>query len=164
MKEKEFPNVQDVVNWQRNTTGESQAGFKKEKKKSSPKLTRFREEKEEDPEEEIDLRISALEEELLGLELEEKVAKQKKVELLQAQNSSQKSEDFKGERTTKPWPNNLQPNTSIRGTINHQRAKRSHYRRDRDTPGWDLTTTAPALRWNQDAGSRSRPTTSDTSS
>ena len=163
MKEKEFPNVQDVVNWQRNTTGESQAGFKKEKKKSSPKLTRFREEKE-DPEEEIDLRISALEEELLGLELEEKVAKQKKVELLQAQNSSQKSEDFEGERTTKPWPNNLQPNTSIRGTINHQRAKRSHYRRDRGTPEWDLTTTAPALRWNRDAGSRGRPTTSDTSS
>ena len=163
MKEKEFPNVQDVVNWQRNTTGESQAGFKKEKKKSSPKLTRFREEK--DPEEEIDLRISALKEELLGLELEEeKVAKQKKVELLQAQNSSQKSEDFKGERTTKPWPNNLWPNTSIRGTINHQRAKRSHYRRDRDTPGWDLTTTAPAIRWNWDAGSRGRPTTSDTSS
>ena len=62
------------------------------KEKSSPKLTRSREEKAEDPEEEIDLQISALEEELLDLEIEEeKVAKQKKVELLQAKIAAKKA-------------------------------------------------------------------------
>ena len=122
-KEKEYRNVQDVVNWQTEHDWGIASRFCKGKEKSSPKLTRFREEKAEDSEEEIDLQIPALEEELLGLEIEEKVAKQKKVELLQVQIAAKKSKDLEGKRKTKPRPNNLPLNSSIRGTINHQRAE-----------------------------------------
>ena len=94
------------------------------KEKSSPKLTRFREEKAEDPEEEIDLQISALGEELLGLEIEEgKVAKQKKVELLQAQIAVKKAKISKEKEQLNRDPTTCHPTQASVGPSTNRELK-----------------------------------------
>ena len=80
-------------------------------------------EKAEYPEEEIDLQISALKEELLGLEIEEKVAQQKKVKLFEVQIAAKKGKISREQEQLNCDPTSCHPPQAFGGPSTTRKLK-----------------------------------------